>query len=187
MKPHKLSILLFLFILGAIVNSCSQRKAHFYIGVSQCSDDEWRHQMNNEMLREALFYDGVEVEIRTSKDDNIKQKNDIRYFIDNKVDLLVVAPNEAAPITPVVEEAYNKGIPVIVVDRRILSDKYTAYVGADNYEIGKSVGKYVANMLNGKGTVIEISGLAGSSPAIDRHQGFINAISSNKYIHLLAK
>ena len=187
MKPHKLSILLFLFILGAIVNSCSQRKAHFYIGVSQCSDDEWRHQMNNEMLREALFYDGVEVEIRTSKDDNIKQKNDIRYFIDNKVDLLIVAPNEAAPITPVVEEAYNKGIPVIVVDRRILSDKYTAYVGADNYEIGKSVGKYVANMLNGKGTVIEISGLAGSSPAIDRHQGFINAISSYKDIQLLAK
>jgi ABC-type sugar transport system substrate-binding protein len=103
------------------------------------------------------------------------------------VDLLIVAPNEAAPITPVVEEAYNKGIPVIVVDRRILSDKYTAYVGADNYEIGKSVGKYVANMLNGKGTVIEISGLAGSSPAIDRHQGFINAISSYKDIQLLAK
>lgn len=84
-----------------------------------------------------------------------------------------MAPNEATPITPVVEEAYNRGIPVIVVDRKILSDKYTAYVGADNYEIGKAVGEYVANVLHGQGDVVEISGLVGSTPAVDRHQGFV--------------
>lgn len=165
--------------------SCSRHEPQFRIGVSQCSEDEWRRQMNSEILREANFYDEVEVDFRNAGDDNIRQAEDIRYFIEQGVDLLVVAPNEAAPITPVVEEAYNKGIHVIVVDRKILSDKYTAYVGADNYEIGVAVGNYIANTLHGKGTIVEISGLAGSTPAIDRHQGFMKAISSYRDIRLL--
>ena len=115
--------------------------------------------MNNEMLREALFYDGVEIDIRTVKDDNAEQIKDIRNFIKEGVDLLVVAPNEAAPITPVVEEAFDRGIPVIVFDRKILSDKYTAYIGADNYELGKAIGNYVANMLHGQGNVVVIRDL----------------------------
>lgn len=187
MKRYNLWALYLIYILCGAMSSCSHREPHFRIGVSQCSDDEWRHQMNSEMAREALFYDGVEIDIRTVKDDNAQQENDIRQFIKEGVDLLIVAPNEAAPITPVVEEAYNKGIPVIVVDRRILSDKYTAYVGADNFEIGKAIGKYVANVLHGKGTVVEIAGLAGSTPAIDRHEGFMSVISSYPDIRLLAK
>ena len=167
--------------------SCTHRDVHFRIGVSQCSDDEWRHQMNNEMLREALFYDGVEVDIRTVKDDNAQQIEDIRHFIQEGVDLLVVAPNEAAPITPVVEEAFDRGIPVIVFDRKILSDKYTAYIGADNYELGKAIGNYVANMLHGRGNIVEIAGLTGSTSAMDRHQGFVSAISPYPGIQLLAR
>ena len=167
--------------------SCTHRDVHFRIGVSQCSDDEWRHQMNNEMLREALFYDGVEVDIRTVKDDNAQQIEDIRHFIQEGVDLLVVAPNEAAPITPVVEEAFDRGIPVIVFDRKILSDKYTAYIGADNYELGKAIGNYVANMLHGRGNIVEIAGLTGSTSAMDRHQGFVSAISHYPGIQLLAR
>lgn len=181
-------VLLFcLIVSGWAIIACSRRDVRFRIGVSQCSDDEWRHQMNNEMLREALFYDGVEVEVRTAKDDNVQQAEDIRHFIEEGVDLLIVSPNEAEPITPVVEEAYERGIPVIVVDRRILSDKYTAYVGADNYEIGKAIGKYIANMLHEGGTVVEIAGLAGSTPAIDRHEGFMSVISACPDIRLLAK
>lgn len=187
MRLPNFRLLLFSIILCGNVLSCSRKEAHFRIGVSQCSDDEWRHQMNNEILREALFYDGVEVDIRTVKDNNEQQAEDIRRFIKEGVDLLIVAPNEAAPITPVVEEAYQKGIPVIVVDRRILSDKYSAYVGADNYEIGKAIGNYIANVLHGKGSVVEITGLSGSTPAIDRHQGFLNAISAYPDIRLLAK
>ena len=99
--------------------------------------------------------------------------------------MLVVAPNEAAPITPVVEEAFDRGIPVIVFDRKILSDKYTAYIGADNYELGKAIGNYVANMLHGQGNVVEIAGLTGSTPAMDRHQGFVAAISPYPGIQLL--
>ncbi|WP_394799040.1 substrate-binding domain-containing protein, partial [Bacteroides salyersiae] len=155
--------------------------------MSQCSDDSWRHKMNDEILREAMFYDGVSVEIRSAHDDNKRQIEDIRYFIDKKVDLLIVAPNEAAPITPVVEEAFDKGIPVIMVDRKILSDKYTAFMGADNYEIGREVGNYLAAKLGGKGNIVELTGLSGSTPAMERHQGFMSAISHYPDIHLLAK
>lgn len=186
-RTYCLCLFLGILVCGGLLTSCGRHEPRFRIGVSQCSDDEWRHQMNNEMLREALFYEGVEVEIRTAKDDNGQQANDIRHFISEGVDLLIVAPNEAEPVTPVVEEAYDRGIPVIVVDRRILSDKYTAYVGADNYEIGVAIGQYIANMLGGKGSVVEITGLAGSTPAIDRHAGFMKAISAFPDIRLLAK
>ncbi|WP_239059529.1 substrate-binding domain-containing protein [Bacteroides sp. 224] len=167
--------------------SCGSDTPRYKIGVSQCSEDEWRNQVNQEILREAMFYDGVEVEIRTVKDDTEKQKQDIRYFIDKGVDLIVLAPNEAAPMTAIVEEAFDKGIAIIVFDRMILSDKYTAWVGADNYEIGKSVGNYIASMLKGKGTVAELAGLTGSTPALDRHQGFMSAISHYPDIKLLCK
>ncbi|NDV56615.1 substrate-binding domain-containing protein [Bacteroides sp. 519] len=167
--------------------SCGRDNPRYKIGVSQCSDDEWRSQVNQEIMREAMFYDGVEVEIRTVKDDTEKQKQDIRYFIDQGVDLIVLAPNEAAPMTAIVEEAFDKGIAIIVFDRMILSDKYTAWVGADNYEIGKSVGNYIASMLKGKGTVAELAGLTGSTPALDRHQGFMSAISRYPDIELLCK
>lgn len=133
--------------------------------------------MNKEMQREALFYDGVQVEFRTAKDNNQYQINDINYFIDRKVDLLIVAPNEAAAITPSVEKAIKKGIPVVVVDRKILSDNYTAFVGADNYKIGSDVGHYIVSRLNGKGNIFEVTGLQGSTPAMERHRGLIDALA----------
>ena len=176
-----------LFSLLVFITGCKEDIPHYVIGMSQCSDDSWRHKMNDEILREAMFYDGVSVEIRSAHDDNKRQIEDIRYFIDKKVDLLIVAPNEAAPITPVVEEAFDKGIPVIMVDRKILSDKYTAFMGADNYEIGREVGNYLAAKLGGKGNIVELTGLSGSTPAMERHQGFMSAISHYPDIHLLAK
>lgn len=133
--------------------------------------------MNKEMQREALFYDGVQVEFRTAKDNNQYQINDINYFIDRKVDLLIVAPNEAAAITPSVEKAIKKGIPVVVVDRKILSDNYTAFVGADNYKIGSDVGHYIVSRLNGKGNIFEVTGLQGSTPAMERHRGLMDALA----------
>ena len=89
--------------------------------------------MNEEIMREALFYPNLKVEIRTVEDNNQEQIKDIEEFITNRVDLLVVSPNEAKAITPVVDKAYDNGIPVVLVDRKITSDKYTAFVGGDNY------------------------------------------------------
>ena len=177
-------VILFCF-LGMV--ACHQDVPHFCIGVAQCSDDSWRHKMNDEILREAMFYDGVAVEIRSAGDDNRKQAEDVRYFMDKGVDLLIISANEAAPMTPVVEEAYQKGIPVILIDRKILSDKYTAYIGADNYEIGRAVGNYIASSLQGKGNVVELTGLGGATPAMERHQGFMAAISNFPDIKLIDK
>lgn len=153
--------------------ACSRKEADYTIAVSQCSEDDWRAQMNKEILREALFYPGVNVEVYQAHDDNAHQIKDIESLIERKVDLLIVAPNEAEAITPVIEKAYDAGIPVILVDRKINSKKYTAYVGADNYEIGRKAGEYIADRLGGKGRVIEITGLRGSTPAVERHRGMM--------------
>lgn len=175
-----------MFCLIALA-ACRQDTPRFRIGVAQCSDDSWRHKMNEEILREAMFYDGVSVEIRSAGDDNKKQAEDVHYFIEKGVDLLIISANEAAPMTPIVEEAFQKGIPVILVDRKILSDKYTAYISADNYEIGRAVGNYIASSLKGKGNVVELTGLSGSTPAMERHQGFMAAISHFPGIQLIDK
>ena len=184
MKYTKWIVILFC-LLGMV--ACRQDAPRFRIGVAQCSDDSWRHKMNDEILREAMFYDGVSVEIRSAGDDNRRQAEDIHYFIDKGVDLLIISANEAAPMTPIVEEVYQKGIPVILVDRKILSDKYTAYIGADNYEIGRAVGNYIASSLKGKGNVVELTGLGGSTPAMERHQGFMAAISNFPDVKLIDK
>ena len=184
MKYTKWIVILFC-LLG--IAACRQDAPRFRIGVAQCSDDSWRHKMNDEILREAMFYDGVSVEIRSAGDDNRRQAEDVHYFIDKGVDLLIISANEAAPMTPIVEEAYQKGIPVVLVDRKILSDKYTAYIGADNYEIGRAVGNYIASSLKGKGNVVELTGLGGSTPAMERHQGFMAAISNFPDVKLIDK
>ncbi len=179
---------IYAILLGiCCLSSCSNRELKpFHIGISQCSDDEWRNKMNTEILREALFYDGLEVEIRSAKDNNHTQLEDIQYFVEEGVDLLVVAPNEAAAITPAVEKAYQEGIPVIVVDRNIQSDQYTAFIGADNYKIGLDAGNYVLNHIGPSGKILEIMGLEGSTPAVERHKGFLDAIKNNPKVTVVA-
>ena len=164
-------ITIFSLIQLFFFTSCANHEQNFIIGVSQCSNDEWRSRMNEEISRESLFYPNLKVEIRTAKDNNREQIEDIEEFIAKGVDLLVVSPNEAKAITPVVEKAYDRGIPVVLVDRKIASDKYTAFVGGDNYLMGKQIGTYMANRLDGKGKIVELTGLKGSTPALERHRG----------------
>jgi ABC-type sugar transport system substrate-binding protein len=165
--------------------SCKQKTAEYRIGVSQCSDDDWRRKMNTEMQHETLLHSGVALEIKTVVDDTEKQIKDIQEFIDKKVDLIIVSPNKAAPVTPVVEKAYAAGIPVVLVDRKIMSDKYTAFIGADNYQIGKEVGNYIVKLFEGKGNIVELRGLDGSTPATERHQGFYSIIGNYPEIKLV--
>lgn len=174
------------FAFFILLASCTEKEQRYLIGVSQCSEDEWRTQMNKEILREALFYPGTRVEIRTAKDNNRQQIEDIRRFVRQKVDLLIVAPNEADAITPVIEQAFDAGIPVVLVDRKIHSEKYTAYVGADNYEIGKQAGSYIVDCLHRKGNMIEITGLSGSTPAVERHRGMMESLKASPGINLVA-
>lgn len=178
-KFISLCVVIFLLI------SCQEKQNKFIIGVSQCSDDEWRQKMNLEMRHESLLHKEISLNIQSANDNTDKQIKDIQRFIDRRVDLIIVAPNEAAPVTPVVEKAYSQGIPIVLVDRKILSDQYTAFIGADNEQIGKDAGVYISKLLNGKGNVVEIRGLEGSTPAMERHQGFIDAISRYPDIHIL--
>ncbi len=186
MKINQWILTFLCLIMLLLCDSCTHKEHQFFIGVSQCSEDEWRGQMNKEIKREVLFYPGTQLEIRTAKDNNLHQIEDIKYFIHKKVDLLIVAPNEADAITPVIEQAFDAGIPVVLVDRKSRSNKYTAYVGANNYEIGKQVGNYIINRLHGKGNIIEITGLHGSTPAVERHKGMMESLKNAPEIKIIA-
>jgi signal transduction histidine kinase/CheY-like chemotaxis protein/AraC-like DNA-binding protein len=180
------NLILLISLLSVLFFSCNNEKSKTkIIGVSQCSDDAWRRSMNEEITREASFYPDIEIQIKTAYDSNQKQIRDIESFIADKVDLIVVSPNAAIPLTPVIEKAMNEGIPVILIDRKINSGKYTAFVGANNFEIGKEVGVYTINVLNGKGNVVEIRGLNGSTPDFERHKGFMSVIKNYPNIQVV--
>ena len=142
--------------------------------------------MNEEIKREALFYPGLKIDIKTVKDNNQEQIKDIEGFIAQGVNLIIVSPNEAEAITPVVEKAYNMGIPVVLVDRKISTDKYTAFVGGNNYLMGKQIGTYIANRLNGKGNIVELTGLKGSTPAAERQKGMYDILKDYPSIKILS-
>lgn len=165
---------------------CNRRQPAYLIGVSQCSEDDWRTQLNKEITREAQFYANVKVEIRAADDNSTQQINDINELLDMGVDLLIVSPNVVDDVAPAIDKAYEEGIPVILVDRRTRSDLCTAYIGANNYEIGKQAGEYIANRLQGKGQIVELAGLEASTPAIERHQGLTEALKGWPGIETIA-
>ena len=162
--------------IAAFAAGCSQPKK-YKIGISQCSSDDWRKKMNEEILREAMLHDNVEVEIRSADDCNEKQIADLDYFVKNGFDLIAVAPNEADALTPKIKDIYESGKPVIVFDRTINGDTYTAFQGADNFELG-AMAAAVASTLSDEPRIMEIKGLDGSSPAELRHNGFHHAADS---------
>ncbi len=169
--------ILFLLLSIGLLWSCSPLEKKYLIGISQCSQDEWRNKQNEEMLRQATVERNIELEIRSVKDDSEKQIEDIRYFLDKKVDLLIVSPNEADVITPVVEEVYDSGIPVVVIDRKMNSNKYTAFIGADNVQIGEELGGYIAALCKNRPEIIfNLTGLPSSSSEIERNRGFMKVV-----------
>ncbi|MFC0261656.1 hybrid sensor histidine kinase/response regulator transcription factor [Fontibacter flavus] len=171
----------FALILGT---SCKPDKEKiFVVGFSQCiSTDAWRQAMHEEMLRELSFYPNIELIIKDAAGNNELQIAQIKEFQELGIDLLIVSPNESDPITPIVSEVFQSGVPVIVVDRKINSNQYTAYVGGNNFEIGYSVGQYIKNLIPDKLEILEIWGLKGSSPAKDRHQGLVSSLGGEESI-----
>jgi len=173
MKRYLLIILILL--TGCIKNMDRNPGKKMVIGFSQCTMiDEWRKAMVEDMKREITFYRDLNIEliVKDAGDDNDKQIADINELVSKGIDLLIVSPNEAEPLTPTVERVFSGGIPVIVVDRKINSTKYTAFIGADNLSIGKEAGYFAEELLKGKGKVLEITGLKGSTPAKERSLGF---------------
>lgn len=163
-------------------------KSEYLIGMSQANNAEpYREVMNKDVTTAAEEVEGVEVTVADAAQDNSKQVSQVENFITQQVDLLIISPNEAKPLTAVVKKAYDAGIPVIVLDRKVEGDAYTAFIGGDNTEIGKKAGEYYANdLLPDGGKVLEISGLAGSTPAAERAEGFAEGIKANPDIEVIA-
>lgn len=172
---HLLSILLLLSFLAGCTHADQDKK--YVIGISQCMlDDAWRQQMIREVEIEASNYDNIQLIIKDADSDNDRQVKQIRELINRKVDVLIISPFQSAPITEVAEEAFRKGIPTIITDRKVNTDQFTTFVGANNYEIGLAAGTYAAKQLPPGASILEIWGMMGSSPAQERHKGFWDAL-----------
>jgi ribose transport system substrate-binding protein len=147
------------------------------IGMSQCNLGEpWRVQMNADIEQAASLHPEIKVIFKDAQNDTLKQRAQVEEFISAGVDLIIISPKEAAPLTPVVAQAYAKGIPVIVLDRRVLGDKYTCFIGADNVKIGRAAGQWIAAHLAPGAKLVELKGLMTSTPGQDRHAGFMEGI-----------
>lgn len=185
-RKSNLLVCLSLVCLSTCFLACTSGKKTYVIGVSQCSEDSWRMKLNDELRDATYLHDNVELHVVSADDNDKHQIRQINAFMKEDVDLLIVSPNQMNTVTPAIDRAYDSGIPVVLFDRKTDSGKYTAFVGADNEKIGRTIGEYIATRLGGKGTVVEIRGLEGSSPAIERHKGFVSAIRKYPGIRLLA-
>jgi ribose transport system substrate-binding protein len=157
------------------------KKTKWTIGMSQCNLGEpWRVQMNADVKKAADAHPELTVIFKDAQNDTLKQSAQMEEFISSGVDLIIISPKEAVPLTPVVAQAYQKGIPVLVLDRRVSGDQYTCFIGADNKKIGKAAGKWIVNILGGKGKIVELKGLMTSTPGQDRHSGFMEGIKGSQ-------
>ena len=180
-RKHRILLLLTCVIL--FTSAFSNPK--FKVGFSQCTtSDKWRQAQIRLMQIELAFYPDIELTIKDAKDNNETQIRQIEEFLNEGIDLLIVSPNESEPLTPVIEKVFKKGIPVILIDRLISSESYTAYIGGDNLQIGEQAGEYAARLLKGKGKIVEITGLDGSSPSVERMNGFKDALKNYPQIEI---
>ena len=186
LNPRLFHKLILLLMLPLFLSCGGSAKKHYVIAVSQCSEDTWREKLNEELRIAALYYNNVDLRIKSAYDDVKLQTEQINSFVDEGVDLLIVAPGQVT-ISPAIDRAYEKGIPVIIFDRRTRSEKYTAYIGADNKEIGSSMAEYLAGALPGSGRILELCGLSTSSPAIERSEGFGSVVATRPGLEIVAQ
>lgn len=185
----KYSIYTFCLLLLVVFSACTGRRNEktLTIGVSQCSGGAWRDKMNDEMRRELLFHPEFDIEFTNAEDDIHRQEADIQHFIDEGVDVLVVSPADSMNLTSIIAKAYGCGIPVIVADRRVVGDKFSAFIGGDNEAIGHEMAGYAIEKLGKQGgRIIEIKGAAGSTPVTLRHKGLVDGLKGHENISIVA-
>lgn len=163
------------------LTGCQAKKEGWVIGMSQCNRGEpWRVQMDTDIAEAAKAHPEITVLFKDAQNRSETQQSQVREFVQQKVDLIIISPKEARPLTKPVAEAMDAGIPVIVLDRKVEGDRYTCFIGADNVKIGREAGKYLVNLLGGKGDVVELKGLMTSTPGQERHQGFMEGIAGSQ-------
>lgn len=167
-------------LLAGVLTGCREAAPRYRIGLSQCLDDAWRQRMNDEMQRELIYHPDIEIITRTAYGSNELQCAQIDSLIADKIDLLIVSPNEAEAVKPAVSRAYRAGIPVVIADRRVTGEEWTAFIGGDNYSVGKLMAEWLADQAQQHPIhVLEVAGLPGSTPATLRHQGMM------EHLHML--
>ena len=185
------NIITTLLVAAAFLTACNTPQPQYKIGVSQCLDDAWRQKMNYEMERELLLHAAMALDRRLDDGSNELQCAQIDSFIRERVDLLIVSPNEAEQVKPAVTRAYRAGIPVIVADRRVTGDEWTAFIGGDNYKVGQLMAEWVreqctkhnSQFKSSNFTVLEVAGLPGSTPATLRHKGLMDNLPEGVVVH----
>lgn len=181
----KRSFILILVVLLQSVNALIGAPRH-KIGFSQCTtSDLWRQTQLRLMEIELSFYPDMEMVVKDANDNSVTQIEQIEELLQQGIDLLIVSPNESEPISPIVEKVYDSGIPVIVIDRKVQTNHYSTFIGGDNYIIGVEAGNYTARILENGGKVLEITGLEGSSPAKERHDGFVSVLNNHPKIDIV--
>ena len=176
-------------LVGCLIGCSSHRPSpQSRIGVSQCSDDAWRQRMNYELQRELIFHPELSLHIRQASDNSDTQCQQIDSFIAERVDLLIVSPNEAEEVKPAVSRAYDAGIPVIVADRQVSGEKWTAFIGGDNYAVGQLMAQWLLSIVpEGRPLrVLEIQGLPGSTPMVWRHKGMMDSLQGHPEVQIVA-
>jgi len=175
-------------LLGLAGCAAAPQEPVYRIGFSQCTtSDAWRRAMLAGMQQELGFYPNVQFQMLDAHNDSDLQRRQVRGLLRQHVDLLIISPNQSGPLTDLTEAAYSQGTPVIILDRRTTSRLYTAYVGGNNLEVGRTAGHYAAQLLSQKGNIIEVLGTPGSSPAAERHRGFAQALAAYPQLRLVAQ
>ncbi len=183
MRRSILCLALLALILSPAFAGKGTREDPWIIGMSQCNLGEpWRVQMNADIKRAASAHDTIQVEFKDAQNDSLRQRTHVEEFTAQKVDVLLVSPLEAAPLTPPIRAAHQAGIPVIVLDRKVIGEDFTCFIGADNKVIGEMAGKWIAERLKGAGLVVELKGLMTSTPGQDRHSGFLKGIQGTQIL-----
>lgn len=168
------------------LTGCTPQKPQYRIGFSQCLDDDWRQKMNFEMERELLLHPDMSLSMRMAQGNNELQCAQIDSFIAERIDLLIVSPNEAAEVKPAITRAYHAGIPVVIADRRVTGNDYTAFIGGDNHNVGQLMADWVIqtaisnqqSAISHPQHVVEITGMPGSMAATGRHTGLMEGIEA---------
>jgi len=180
-------------VLALLFPACRKTEGakKFFVAFSQCNNAEPYRAAQNQLM-EKLFQEkgDVQLVIADAQQDNSKQIAQIETFIRQKPDLLIVAPNERAPLTEVMGRAMAAGIPVICLERDITQPNYTTFIGADNLAIGRMAGQFIVDSLNHKyskpqGKVVEIRGLLGVEAEMERYNGAHDVLKAYPNIHVV--
>jgi ribose transport system substrate-binding protein len=185
-KTTSYAPLTMLALLSIAAAACSSRAGDTHagtpedpwvIGMSQCNLGEpWRVQMDADVRAAAETHENLRVIFKDAQNSSLTQRAQVEEFVQQGVDLIIISPKEAAPLTRPVAEVYERGVPVIVLDRRVQGDRYTSFIGADNVHIGREAGIWIRETLGGVGKIVELKGLMTSTPGQDRNRGFLEGL-----------